>query len=80
VAVAALNDRRRGKRRLTERSALQEEGAAIVARYRVQGPLQGRYEAQAHQRPVRRYRDRPITVRVEHHLPVTASVEQAVLA
>jgi transposase len=80
AAIAALNDRRRGKRRLTELSALQEEGAAIVARYHVQGLLQMRYEAQAHQRPVRHYGDRPSTVRVEHNLQVTVSVEQEAVA
>jgi len=42
VAIAALNERRRGKRRVTERPALQEAVAAIVARYHVQGWLQVR--------------------------------------
>jgi transposase len=50
AAVAALHERRRGKRRLTELSALQAEGAAIVARYHVQELLQLWYEAQAHPR------------------------------
>ncbi len=80
AAVAALNDRRRGKRRRTELSALPEEGAAIVARYHVQGLLQLPYEAQAHQRPVRRYGDRPATVRLEQDLQVTASVEPEAVA
>jgi hypothetical protein len=43
--LTALNDRRRGKRRITELSALQEGDSAIVARCHVQGLLQVRYEA-----------------------------------
>jgi transposase len=44
------------------------------------GLLQMQYEAEAHQRPVRRYGDRPATVQVEHHLQVTASVVQKAVA
>jgi len=40
AAIAALNDRRPGKRRVPERSALQEAVAAIVSHYHVQGLLQ----------------------------------------
>jgi transposase len=76
AAIAALNDRRRGKRRVTELPALQEVVAAIVARYQVQGLLQVSYEAQVRQWPVRRYGDRPATVRVEQGRHVTASVDQ----
>src|SRR5215510_2217614 len=50
AAIAALNERRRGKRRVSELPALQEAVAAIVGRYHVQGLLQVRYEAQARQR------------------------------
>jgi transposase len=80
AALTALNDRRRGQRRITELSALQTGVAAIVARYHVQGLLQGRYEAQTRQRPVRRYGDRPATVRVEQALHVTASVDPEAVA
>jgi transposase len=76
AAIAALNDRRRGKRRVTELPALQEVVAAIVARYQVQGLLQVSYEAQVRQWPVRRYGDRPATVRVEQGRHLTASVDQ----
>jgi transposase len=75
AAIAALTDRRRGKRRVTELPALQEEVAAIVSRYHVPGLLQVQYEAQTRQRLVRRYGDRPATVRVEQELHVTASVD-----
>jgi transposase len=76
AAIAALNDRRQGKRRFTELSALQEPVTAIVGRHRVQGVLRVRYEAQVRQRSVRRYGDRPDTVRVEQEWHVTASVDQ----
>ena len=76
AAIAALNDRRRGKRRVTELPALQEVVAAIVARHQVQGLLQVSYGAQVRQWPVRRYGDRPATVRVEQDRHVTASVDQ----
>jgi len=76
VAIAALNDRRQGKRRVTELPALQEAVAAIVARYHVPGLLQVRYEAHVRPRPVRRYGSRPATVRQERDMRVTASVDQ----
>jgi transposase len=80
AAIAALNERRQGKRRCTALPALQEAVTAIVARYHVQGLLQVRYEEQIHQRPVRRYGDRPATVRVEQERHVTASVDQEAVA
>jgi transposase len=75
AAIAALNERGRGKRRVPELPALQEAVAAIVARYHVQGLLALRYEEQRRQRPVRRYGDRPAMVRVEQDWHVTASVD-----
>jgi transposase len=42
AALAALNDRRRGKRRVTELPALQAAVAALLVRYHVQGVLQVR--------------------------------------
>jgi len=80
AAIASLNNRGRGKRPVTELSALQEAVAATMARYHVQGLLQVRYEDQVHQRPVRRYGDRPAMVRVERDLQVTASVDQEAMA
>jgi transposase len=76
AAIAALHDRRRGKRRVTELPALQAAVAAIVARYHVQGLLQLRYEEHRCQRPVRRYGDRPATVRLEQDWHVTANLDQ----
>jgi transposase len=76
AAIAARNERRRGKRRVTERAALQEAVMAIIARSNVQGLLQLRYVDQGRQRAVRRYGERPATVRVEQEWQVTASVDE----
>jgi transposase len=76
AAIAALNDRRQGKRRVTELAALQEAVAAIVARYHVPGLLQVRYAEHMRPRPVRRYGSRPATVRQERDMRVTARVDQ----
>src|ERR687897_615795 len=76
AAIAALNERRRGKRRVMERTALQEAVAAIVARSHIQGLLQMRYADQVRQQPVRRYGERLATVRVEQDWQVTASVDE----
>ena len=76
AASAALNERRRGKRRMTERTALQEAVAAIVARDSVQGWLQVQYEDEGDRRPVRRYGERPATVRVEQDWQVTTSADE----
>jgi transposase len=75
AAIAALNDRRQGKRRVTEVPALQEAVAAIVARYHVTGLLQVRYAAHVRPRPVRQERDMRVTVSVDQEA-VEAAVRQ----
>jgi transposase len=79
AALAALNERRRGKRRFTQLSTLQG-AAAILTRYRVQRLVRLSYEEQVHEGLVRRYGNRPATVRVEREVQVTASVDQAAVA
>ncbi len=79
AAIVALNTRRRGKRRVTELTALQAAVAAIVARYHVQGLLQVRYAAQERWQSVRRYRDQPASLRRERDWQVTASVDEAAM-
>jgi transposase len=80
AAIVALNDRRQGKRRVTELPALQEAVAALVARSHVQGLVQVRSAAHGRQRPVRRYGSRSATVRQERDMRVTASVDQGAVA
>jgi transposase len=76
AAIAALHERRRGKRRVTELPALQAEVAALLARYRVQGLLQVRYSAQERWQSVRRYGGRPAKLRLERDWQVTVSVDE----
>jgi transposase len=74
--LAALNERGRGKKRFTEVDALQQAAEAIVERYRVQGLLRLTFVETTQERPVRRYRDRPATVRIEREVQVTAAVDE----
>jgi transposase len=80
AAVAALNDRGRGKRRCTERPALQAAVETIVTRYRVHGLLAVQYTERVRQRPLRRYGSRPATVRVARDLGVKAVVDRPAVA
>ncbi|GIV79076.1 MAG: hypothetical protein KatS3mg050_3470 [Litorilinea sp.] len=78
-AVAALNERGRGKKRFTELAALQQAAEAQVEQYRVQGLLRLHYEEEIKERAVRRYRSRPATVRQEREVRVTVEVDEAAL-
>jgi transposase len=80
AAVTALNDRGPGKPRFTERPAMQEVVEALLTRYRVQGLLAVRYTEQVQERPLRRYGNRPATVRVERDIQVTAIVDRRAVA
>jgi hypothetical protein len=80
AAVAALNDRGRGKRRFLERPALEEVAEAILMRYRIQGLLAVRSPEHVQERQLRRYGRRPATVGVERDLRVTAAVDRGAVA
>jgi transposase len=75
--VAGLNERGRGKKRFPQRAPLCQAAEAIVQRYGVTGLLRLTYTPEVQKRPVRRYRDRPATVRVERDWKVTAEVDEA---
>lgn len=79
TALAALNDRGRGKKRYRDVESLRQAVEAIVKRYRVQGLLQLGYLTQRRECPVRRYRERPATVRIEQDVQVIAIVDQTAL-
>lgn len=79
AALAALNKRGRGRKRFREVEELRQAAEAIVARYRVQGLLRLGYQEIVHERPIRRYRGRPATVRIEREVQVTVEVEAAAL-
>jgi transposase len=80
AAMAALHDRRRGKRRCTELPALQAAVEAILERYRVQALLAVQYTERVQKRRLRRYGSRPVTVQVEHDLGVKAVVDRQAVA
>jgi transposase len=80
AAVAALNDRGRGKRRCTELPALQAAVEALLERYRVQGLLAVQYTERVQKRRLRRYGSRPVAVQVERDLGVKAVVDRQAVA
>jgi transposase len=80
AALAALNERRRGKKRFAEQLALQEAAETILRQYRVQGLLAVRYTERVQERPLRRYGSRPATVRVERAVRVTAVLDRRAVA
>jgi transposase len=77
AALAILNERGKGKRRFTEVAPLRQAAEAIVARYRVQPIVQLDYVESVRERTVRRYKDRPATLRVERDVQVIVRVDQA---
>ena len=77
AALATLNERGKGKKRFTEVAPLRQAAEAIVARYRVQSIVQLDYIESVRERTVRRYKDRPATLRVERDVQVIARVDQA---
>lgn len=77
AALTALDERKRGKRRLRDVTSARQTAEAIMLRYRVQGLLRVDYEEITHERQVRRYRDRPTRVDVTREIRVTAVVDQA---
>ena len=75
-ALLALNERGRGKKRFPDEASLRQAAEAIVAHYQVQGLLCLRYEEEVKERPVRRYRNRPATVRQEREIWVRVRVDE----
>ena len=76
--LATLNERGRGKKRFTEVELLRQSAEAIVERYRVPGLLRLTYQETVQQHPLRRYRDRPATVRTEREVRVMTTVDERV--
>lgn len=75
--LAALNERGRGRKRFTEVDPLRQTAEAILERHRVQGLLRLSFVETAQEQPVRRYRDRPATTRVERDVQVVATLDEA---
>jgi transposase len=77
--IAALNERRQGKKVLTSTSELREAGQQILAKYQVSGLLRVRCRTTVKQQQRRRYGTRPARVQVERRVKITAPVNQAAL-
>jgi len=80
AALLDLNTRRPGKKRFQDLTTLRQAAEALVVHYRVAGLLTLAYHETVQERPVRRYRDRPATVRVERNVQVTVTVAETALA
>lgn len=76
AALQALNRRGRGRKRFREMEPVQKAAEAILERYQVQALLKISYQEVVSRRPVRRYRRRPATVRVEREVQVQAEVDE----
>jgi transposase len=76
AALAALQERRQGKKRFVQLDALREAADAILQRYQVQGLLSVCYTLEVCKRPVRRYGKRPASVRVEQEVCMSAAIDQ----
>jgi transposase len=72
AAIAHLNERVQGKKRLTEESELQEAVEQVVTQYHVQGLLTCTYQRETHTRHVRAYGTRPARTTRDHGVTVTA--------
>jgi transposase len=71
-----LNQRGRGKRHFRQIEPLQKVAQAILERYQVQDLLTVNYQEIVGEHPVRRYRQRPATVRLEREVLVSTSVDE----
>jgi transposase len=79
AAIEALNAPRRGKRRYREATPLRQAVDAVLSQYQVEGLLTVTVAETVRERPVRRYGQRPATVRVQRTFSVTAVVDEAAL-
>lgn len=77
VAIAHLNERAQGKKRLTEETEVQEAVAQVESQYQVQGLLTCTYQRDTRTRPVRAYGSRPARTGVEQRVTVVARRNEA---
>jgi transposase len=80
TALCQLLVRRQGKAVLSDRAAVEQAVAQIVAHFRVEGLLAVTVHEQLTEQPLRAYRDRPALVRSTRQFTITSQVQaQAVL-
>lgn len=78
-AIAALNDRRQGKKRWQSQEELAPVVEAILAQQGLHELIEVHYRTMRTKRPRRRYRDRPAGVRLATSCQVQANVDAAAL-
>ena len=76
TALAALNERGKGKQRFTAVAPLQQAAEVILRHHHVEGLLSLRYHEAGQQRPVRRYGNRPAETRVDRTVTIQVSRDE----
>jgi transposase len=76
VALRALNERGRGKKRYDTVAELRQAAESVMEKHKVQGLLRLDVQVSSHQRKVRGYRDRPTRMVVEQELHLEVSVDE----
>lgn len=79
AALAALNERKRGRKHFTEVEPLHQAAEAIVKHYQVEGLLRLDYHEQVHTRAVRKYRERPAETRIERQVWLSVQRDEAAI-
>ncbi|MCA1838535.1 MAG: hypothetical protein LC674_07280 [Actinobacteria bacterium] len=78
--IAALNERRQGKKVFTDEAEMRAAGEEIVSRHRVEGLLHLECKTSVKERKVRRYGARPVQqVREQRTVAITVQVDEAAL-
>jgi len=75
--LAALLERKQGKKIFTEAAELRQAAEAIVTRHDVAGLLRLEYQEVVHERRLRAYRQRPARVQIEKECHLQVNVDQA---
>ena len=79
TALGELEQRHRGKKRLTQLEDWQEAAEGICRRYRGQGLLQLEYQVTTKERHLRPYRDRPARVVIESRVQLSVTLDEEAL-
>ncbi|MFH1633732.1 MAG: DUF4277 domain-containing protein [Chloroflexota bacterium] len=79
AALEALNEHKQGKRRLADLETLRQAAEKIVQHYQVEGMLKLSCTESVEEHQVRRHKERPAETRVERHLSVQVSRDEAVI-
>lgn len=63
-AIESLNERKRGKKRFTDVEMLRQATETLIQQHQVEGLLAVQYSEQVHERRVRKYKERQVSVAV----------------